>query len=585
MKKIIYPAILVLVTAGMYFSAIYFPFIGYDNNEFIIENPLLGSWDWNNFIQIWKIGGVKLENLYIPLTYVTYFIETALTGKKPFLIHLDNILLHIANCILLFYFAKRMGMKSISAFIASLAFSLHPLQVEPVVWCMGRKDLLSTFFALVCMHSYLSFSLKSNIKWILITLFSGVSAMLAKPVMVILPGVLLIMESLLIKSYDSLDTEKSFFHLKEFINSFLTKWKFSLESQNSEKSFIIRKILIIVLAVYSLLTVVFNMSGPFRAANTKSFSHNFLCIVYLVAGWIKRFFMAESVEHFYRWPSESILYTKAAGGFVIIFVTIIVILYLTVITKYDRKIVFGLIFFLISFLPPLAHLKYTQDFITADRYGYFPLIGIFIAAASFYDSTKGLKNKVITAFLSIWFILIFINNISAVKTWSSDIKFWQLEVETKPESIVDNYFLGLSYQRSGDYRNALKYYLICMNEKSEYKQKALISSGSIFFNIKKYNEARKLFKEALNYQSEHNALIYYNLGETYRMQRKIDMAFDAYKKSLELDNMQAEPHLRIAQIYLFKLNHKLAREHAVKAEKLGIELTDDLKKAFGEQKQ
>ena len=91
----IYPTALILAIACAYYSAIGFPYIGYDNNLFIIENPLLGNWSISNLIQIWKPGGVLDENLYIPLTYTTYFIETAIAGVKPFLIHLDNLLLHI----------------------------------------------------------------------------------------------------------------------------------------------------------------------------------------------------------------------------------------------------------------------------------------------------------------------------------------------------------------------------------------------------------------------------------------------------------------------------------------------------------
>jgi len=340
---------------------------------------------------------------------------------------------------------------------------------------------------------------------------------------------------------------------------------------------VIRKISIIILSCFSLLTVYFNLSGPFRAPSTRTPIENILCLIHLLTGWLKRFIMVDSIEHFYRPTSSALLNYRATEGFIILFIATMLILYLIIICKYEKKVIFGFSFFLIAFLPPLAHLKYTQKFITADRYGYFPLIGIFIAIAAFYGNTSGIKKKIVTGLLSVWFIFIFINNISAVNSWSNNISFWKLEVETKPDSSVDNYFLGLSYQDKGDYQNALKCYEKCMANENEYTQKALISSGAIFFNTKQFRQAEVLYKEALNFESEHNPLIYTELAETYLRQRKVELAVDALKKAVELEPELGQKHLLLARISLYELNNDLARKHAEKAKQLGVELTDDIK--------
>jgi len=184
-------------------------------------------------------------------------------------------------------------MKTLSAFIAALAFAIHPLQVEPIAWCMGRKDVLSTLLSLICMQSYITYSVKPRLRWIIVTFLSGIMAMLAKPVMIILPGVLLLIEFFLLDSIHGKIPGINFSSIREFIGSFLTRWTRSREEHPSDTSFTIRKTLIILLSCYSLLTVYFNLTGPFRVVSNRTPGENLLCVGFLFSGWIKRFFMVE----------------------------------------------------------------------------------------------------------------------------------------------------------------------------------------------------------------------------------------------------------------------------------------------------
>jgi tetratricopeptide (TPR) repeat protein len=244
------------------------------------------------------------------------------------------------------------------------------------------------------------------------------------------------------------------------------------------------------------------------------------------------------------------------------------IIYFAFIAEYNRKVVFGLLFFVTAFLPPLLHLRYTQDFITADRYGYFPLIGIFISIAAFYDISLKFRKKLFSLLLVIWFSAIFINNLYAVNSWSSDINFWSLEVKTKPDSIPDNYFLALAYQQKGDFGKALPIYQKCINSDSSYNQKALISTGSIFFEMKEYRKSLEYYKLASNYNSEYLPLIYTNMAEVYLKQRNLKKAEQSLLQALKLDNTLVDAHLRISQIYRYMKKDKLADKHLKQAEKL-----------------
>ena len=108
--------------------------------------------------------------------------------------HVTNVLLHIANALLLFAVLKRMtGGPWRSAFVAAL-FALHPLHVESVAWVSERKDVLSTLFWMLTMWAYVDYVKTSSPgRYFLILLFFALGLM-AKPMLVPLPFVLLLLD-------------------------------------------------------------------------------------------------------------------------------------------------------------------------------------------------------------------------------------------------------------------------------------------------------------------------------------------------------------------------------------------------------
>ena len=83
-------------------------------------------------------------------------LDVQLFGLNPGPQHVTNLVLHIANTLLLFWLLRRMtGAIWRSAFVAAL-FALHPLHVESVAWISERKDVLSTLFWLLTMWAYTS---------------------------------------------------------------------------------------------------------------------------------------------------------------------------------------------------------------------------------------------------------------------------------------------------------------------------------------------------------------------------------------------------------------------------------------------
>jgi tetratricopeptide (TPR) repeat protein len=136
--------LLAIITTVVYWPAVGFDYVTYDDPKFIITNPhVLGGLTWENVR--WAFG-TGLDSNWIPLTWLSYMLDVEWSGPTATGLHLTNILLHAANTVLVFLLFRRLtGMHWPSAVLAGL-FGLHPLHVESVAWVAERKDVLSTLF-------------------------------------------------------------------------------------------------------------------------------------------------------------------------------------------------------------------------------------------------------------------------------------------------------------------------------------------------------------------------------------------------------------------------------------------------------
>ena len=129
-----------------------------------------------------------------PLTWISHMLDIQLFGLNPQGHHLMNLFFHIANTLLLFFVLHRMT-KALwqSAFVAAL-FALHPLHVESVAWVAERKDVLSTFFWMLTMGAYCYYVERPGLRRYLPVLLLFALGLMAKPMLVTLPFVLLLLD-------------------------------------------------------------------------------------------------------------------------------------------------------------------------------------------------------------------------------------------------------------------------------------------------------------------------------------------------------------------------------------------------------
>lgn len=153
-RTLLFLASVVLLTCATYYSSLSFDFILWDDDTHLIN--LIHSESLNPE-HLKKFFTSTVHKSYIPLTSVSFAIERKLFGLDSGIHHLNNLLLHLGVIVGLFIFARRLGINSRAAAVATLIFAVHPMHVESVVWITERKDVLYSFFYVLSLIYYLSY--------------------------------------------------------------------------------------------------------------------------------------------------------------------------------------------------------------------------------------------------------------------------------------------------------------------------------------------------------------------------------------------------------------------------------------------
>ena len=184
--------VLILGTLLVFWQVHNFDFVNYDDNDYVYENPHVLN-GLTGMVSSGLLPPTARANWH-PLTWLSLMLDCQLFGANPGWMHLMNLLLHLANTLLLFAVLRKMtGALWPSAFVAA-AFAIHPMHVESVAWIAERKDVLSTLFLLLTLAAYVSYVRRRGLVRYVLTLLLFALGLLAKPMLVTLPVLLLLLD-------------------------------------------------------------------------------------------------------------------------------------------------------------------------------------------------------------------------------------------------------------------------------------------------------------------------------------------------------------------------------------------------------
>ncbi|MBZ5639889.1 MAG: tetratricopeptide repeat protein [Acidobacteriia bacterium] len=192
-------AALAALTLLVYWQITSAHFITYDDGQHVVENAhVTGGLTLANVR--WALTTGHASN-WQPLTWLVHMAMAQLFGLNSGAHHLLNLLIHALNAVLLFLVLRSLAGRSASdadalwpaAFVAAL-FALHPLHVESVAWVSELKDVLSTLFWILTLGAYGRYTRRPGAVRYLGVIACLALGLAAKPMLVTLPMVLLLLD-------------------------------------------------------------------------------------------------------------------------------------------------------------------------------------------------------------------------------------------------------------------------------------------------------------------------------------------------------------------------------------------------------
>ncbi len=190
-------ACFLLVTLALYFPALHGQFIELDDALLVRDNSLVHAINPQTLRGIFTTYDPEL---YIPVTLLTYQIEYQLAGLDPLLYHIDNVLLHAFNALLVtaffWLFCKncQTEQRRSLALLGGILFLVHPLMSGTVAWISTRKDLLATAFFLLSTLTYIRYRRENTPSNYILSLALFFLGLLSKVVIITLPFTLLLID-------------------------------------------------------------------------------------------------------------------------------------------------------------------------------------------------------------------------------------------------------------------------------------------------------------------------------------------------------------------------------------------------------
>ena len=155
---------LVLITAAVFAEVRCMEFVDWDDHINVFDNPFLNPVTTEGLVHFWK---APYFTSYIPVTRtvwaaLAHFARVPPDAKgislDPAYFHVANLVVHVLNVLLVFAILRMLVRTDWPAAAGAALFALHPVQVEPVAWVTGMKDLLGGMFALIALQQYLAYA-------------------------------------------------------------------------------------------------------------------------------------------------------------------------------------------------------------------------------------------------------------------------------------------------------------------------------------------------------------------------------------------------------------------------------------------
>ena len=502
-------AALVAITWLVYGQTLHHDFVNYDDEDYVTTNAQVSRGVTLEGI-VWAFTHFHSANWH-PLTWISHMVDCQFYGLNPGGHHLTNLVLHAANAILLFFLLRQMtGSFWRSAFVAAL-FAVHPLRVESVAWISERKDVLSGLFFLLTLMAYVRYTRAPDQRRYVLVLVLAACGLMAKPMLVSLPLVLLLVDYWPLQRLPGLSLASAE-NRKVLTRLVLEKWPLFL--------FVAASCVATIIAQRGAMQPIWRVGYAARLGNA--------ALSY--ADYIRQMFWPTNLAVMYPWYDERLQPSRIAFSVLLL----VIISVSVVLLRRHRYLITGWLWYLIMLVPVIGILHVGNQS-SADRYTYLPLIGLFVALTwGIATLTVNLPyRRVLFSGLAL-LALAALTFAARIQTtyWRDGETLWAHAVVATTSNIIAEGNLGDAlYRYKGKAKEAWVHYENSLRI-NRHQPELLSSVGVFYLESGQLDKARSHFEEALaiapNFADAH-----YNLGNFYFEIGEAQQALDHYQRALE----------------------------------------------------
>ena len=504
-----------------------FDFITFDDTAYVSENPHITTGLKIDNI-IWAFTAGHVGNWH-PLTGLSLMLDCQLFGANPGRIHLVNVFLHIINTLLLFAVLKKMtGSLWPSAFVAAL-FALHPMHVESVAWIAERKDVLSTFFFMLTLLAYCRYTQQQNKGRYFLVLLTFALGLMAKPMLVTLPFVLLLLDYWPLNRFGSIKKKKTDVSQKSFGYLVLEKLPF-----------------FVLAAVSSVITFfVQRSSGAVADINNIPLQSRVANAFVSYAEYVGKMFWPANLAVFYPFPQAGL---PPRQIMLCVLLLAVISIFVIRLGRRQKYLPVGWFWF-IGILVPVIGLVQVGDQALADRYTYIPYIGLFIMIAwglpellskLALSTANGWQHRKFVLGVSMLIVLTILGicTFRQVGYWKNSTTLFLHAIDVTKNNYLAYSNLGDDLCRQGKVPLAIEHYTKSLQFQS--------NSSSVHNNLGfalaiqgKYAQAIAHFTQAIQLKPD-LAKARKNLAKAFDAQGRFDQALDQLRQAIRIKPNQPD---------------------------------------------
>jgi tetratricopeptide (TPR) repeat protein len=491
-------------------------FVDYDD-PFYVNQRCRSGLSWANLS--WACTTCYFGNWH-PLVWLSLELDGQLVGPRPAGYHVTNLLLHTGSALLLFAALRRMTGDLWPSVLVAALFAVHPLNVEPVAWVSERKGVLSTLFWMLTIWAYARYAERPGISRYALVVLALALGLLAKPMLITLPLVLLLLD---------------FWPLRRLgFEAGIGRRDGGRAGTVPVVRLVCEKLPLLAIAGVcgAIAVVAQSQAGALGGVEAYPWAGRLKNAAVSYVWYLFKVVCPTNLAAFYPDRGNDLPAWQAlAAGALLVAVTLVVLRQ----ARSAPYLLVGWLWYLGTLVPVIGLLVQIGAHGRADRYGYVPLVGVFImlAWAAADVVARGARRLLVGGLAAVVLAALVVISWNQARTWQDSLTLWQHALQVTDGNYVAYNGAGGCLLSAGRDAEALEYFHEAVRLRPDYAA-AHCGVGTVLVRQGNATEGLEHLREAVridpNVPSAHK-----NIGLACQRLGRTDEAITAFREALRAD--------------------------------------------------